>query len=175
MPNGRLCSWEAYENYTAPLGVGFICSGDHYEPDPAHRQSLLNATQTHLGYDRPAYGRTYNGRLARSLSSPATTPEDLLLCFHNVPYTYKLSEAHGDLRLIDYIYASHKAGAATAASYVETWKSLHGKLDYSAYGGAQAYDVVLKRLEFGASEAQRFSDIVTSYFAKLTGIPVPPL
>ena len=55
-----MSSWAAYENYTAPLGLGFICAGDHYAPDPPHRQSLMNASATHLGYDRPA---TTNARI----------------------------------------------------------------------------------------------------------------
>ena len=37
---------QAFENYTAPLGVGFICGGDHYAPNPAYRQSLTNVRTT---------------------------------------------------------------------------------------------------------------------------------
>ena len=76
------------------------------------------------------------------------------------------------LSVIDYIYSSHKAGAATAASYVQTWTALQGKLDYGAYGTG-TFDVVKKRLVFGAEEALKFSGIITAYFSKLSGI-VPP-
>jgi alpha-glucuronidase len=168
-----LNSWEAYENYTAPLGIGFICGGDHYNPDPAHRQSLTNATSKYIGYNRPAYAGTYNGAVASALESVETTPEELLLAFHNVPYTHKLNAARRNLSVIDFIYSSHKAGAATASSYVQTWTSLQGKLDFGAYGPG-TFEVVKKRLQFGASEAQRFSGIITKYFTNLTGIVPPP-
>jgi alpha-glucuronidase len=167
-----LDSWEAYENYTAPLGVGFICAGDHYAPDPPHRVSYTNATATRVGYNRGAYAETYNGAVAQDYASLASTPDELLLCFHNVPYTHQLGAAHGGLSVLEWIYASHKAGAATAASYVTTWKALKGRIDTSVYGDG-GYEQVLQRLEFGATEAGRFSDIVVNYFANLTGV-VPP-
>lgn len=165
-----LGSWEAYENYTAPLGVGFICSGDHYAPDPPHRVSYTNATETHVGYNRLAYAQTYNPPVSQHYATVANTPDDLLLCFHNVPYTHKLDESHGGLTVLEWIYASHNAGAATAAEYVTTWKSLKGRIDTAVYG-EDGYEKVLKRLQFGASEASRFSEIVVSYFANLTGVP----
>jgi alpha-glucuronidase len=165
-----LGSWEAFENYTAPLGVGFICSGDHYAPDPAHRESYTNATQTHVGYSREAYARTYNSPVSTQYETLASTPDDLLLCFHNVPYTHKLDGSHGGLTVLEWIYSSHKAGAATAAKYVATWESLKGHIDTEVYG-KDGFDQVLQRLQFGSSEATRFSEIIVDYFAKLTGVP----
>jgi alpha-glucuronidase len=171
-----LGSWEAYENYTSPLGLGFICGsangGDgHYAPDPAHRQGLTNATKTHLGYDRSAYAATYNGRVAKEYGALATVPDELLLTFHNVPYTHKLGPSrHGGLSVLEWIYASHKAGAATAVGYVPIWDSLKGRIETEVYG-AGAFETVRKRLVTGASEAQRFSGIVIKYFEGLTGIP----
>ena len=40
----------------------------------------------YIRYDRPAYAATYNGAVGRALADAETTPEDLLLAFHNVPY-----------------------------------------------------------------------------------------
>ena len=165
-----LGSWEAFENYTAPLGVGFICSGNHYEPDPSHRETYTNATNTYVGYNREAYTRTYNSPVSQHYETLESTPNDLLLCFHNVPYTHKLDDAHGGLTVLEWIYSSHKAGAATAAQYVTTWQSLKGRVDTEVYG-KDAYDQLLQRLQFGASEAERFSGIVVDYFANLTGVP----
>ena len=53
------------------------------------------------------------------------------------PYSYKLGATHGNLSLIQYLYSSHAAGAATAAAYVATWTALQGKLSYEAYGEAE--------------------------------------
>ena len=69
--------------------------------------------------------------------------------------------------MLEYIYSSHKAGAATAASYIDTWQSLKGDLDLAAYGD-DVFDAMTKRLTFGASEAKRFEGIIVSYFANLT-------
>ena len=52
LTNLLLNSWAAFENYTAPLGVGFICNGDHYVPDPQHRVSQLNASEASVGFNR---------------------------------------------------------------------------------------------------------------------------
>ena len=162
---------------TSPLGLGFICGttplgGNHYAPNPPDRQKLTNATKTHIGYSRPAYASTYNGAVAEAYGSVAATPDELKLCFHNVPYGYKLGPAHGGLSVLEWIYASHKAGAATAAGYVGTWKSTKGRIETSAYGD-DAFDQVLQRLVFGASEAQKFADYVVDYFANLTSVPPP--
>ena len=169
-------SWAAYENYTAPLGVGFICNGNHYEPDPPHRVSYTNASKSNVGFHRGGanlYGGTYNPRVAVQFDSVDTTPEELLLCFHNVPYTHKLSSNYSGLSVLEYIYSSHKAGAATAASYIETWQSLKSDLDTTTYGDG-VFDAMTKRLTFGASEAKRFEAIIVDYFANLTNIPPPP-
>ena len=45
----------------------------------------------------------------------ATTPDELLLFFHHVPYTYKL---HSGKTVIQHIYDSHYQGAAQAAQFV---------------------------------------------------------
>jgi len=170
-----LQSWEAFENYTAPLGVGFISGKDHYTPEPEHRFQYTNATKTRLGYDRGVeggYGGTYNPAVAKIWESVETTPEELLLCFHNVPYSFELSPERGGMSVLEYIYASHRAGAVTAKGFVETWEGLKDVIDERAYGEG-TYEVVTERLLFGAKEAERFADIVIDYFSQLTGVPPP--
>ena len=168
-----LHSWQVFENYTAPLGVGFICGGDHYDPDPPHRESYTNASSTRIGFRRgfaAGYGGTYNAKVAAQYDSVSDTPEELLLCFHNVPYTHKLSAKYGGLSVLGYIYASHASGAQAAADYVTAWQSLRGLIDEGAYGTG-VLDTVEGRLKFGASEAKRFSSIIVDYFANLTHVP----
>ena len=38
-------SWPAYENVTTSLGYGFVCAGNHFDMDPAHRVDYSNATR----------------------------------------------------------------------------------------------------------------------------------
>ena len=161
-----MASWEVYENYTSPLGVGFVCAANHYDMDLPHRQPQTNATATHVGYQRNGtYGRDYRNPQYVQL---ATCPEAELLCFHNVPYTHRL-RTRGNASVIEYIYASHAAGARAAAGYVQTWLDLAPEL-----GRFPEYNVTLDRLRTGAADAAKFRDAVVDYFAKLTGIPPPP-
>ena len=53
--------------------------------------------------------------IAKMYESSATTPDDLLLFFHHVPYTYKL---HSGETVIQYFYDSHYQGADEAARLV---------------------------------------------------------
>ena len=62
---------------------------------------------TGTGYHRPvSAGRAAHLRIAGHL------PDDLLLFFHHVPYTYRL---HSGKTVIQYIYDSHYEGAQQAA------------------------------------------------------------
>ena len=220
-----------YENYTAPLGIGFICDSNHYDPNPKQRAKLTNTTAQHIGYERgvmDGFGGTYNPRVAAQVCDVHTTPEELLLAskshtlnhrvpvqhaaqkrnlrcvlhpstprywvqntpriqnnrslnpisfmidfdfqtFHNVPYTHQL-HGHGNMTVIQYIYESHRSGAAAAAAYQDVWQSLAGLIDEGVYG-AGVHATVAQRLQFGASEANRFAGIMIDYYQKLTGIP----
>jgi alpha-glucuronidase len=59
-------------------------------PNLPHRQTLTNATRTHVGYDRPAYAAMYNEPVAADYGDLALTPNELVLCFQNVPYDHKV-------------------------------------------------------------------------------------
>eukprot|EP00911_Craspedida_sp_UC1_P002819 UC1_evm1s2064 len=157
-----MASWEVYENYTSPLGLGFVCAGNHYDMDLGHRQRQTNATKTHLGYDRAeTYGRDYRNPTFVDLES---CPETQLLTFHNVPYTHQL-HTHHNVSLIQYIYSSHRAGAAAAEGFVREWTALLPDL-----GSHPEYNRTLQRLQTGATDAGKFRDSVIKYFEGLTGI-----
>eukprot|EP00054_Salpingoeca_dolichothecata_P016307 m.95405 g.95405 ORF g.95405 m.95405 type:complete len:439 (+) comp21921_c0_seq2:356-1672(+) len=82
-----LDSWETYENYTSPLGLGFVCAGDHYHMDMPHREPTTNASKFGVGFHRPLFANDYNTSVFRSIES---CPESLLLAFYNLPYDYQL-------------------------------------------------------------------------------------
>ena len=54
----------------------------------------------------------YSPQVARMYESLATAPDELLLFFHHVPYTYLL---HSGKTVIQHIYDSHYQGAQAAA------------------------------------------------------------
>jgi alpha-glucuronidase len=167
-------SWPAYEDYTGPLGLQTLTdiSASHYGPGIEGSENngwgqWHRADREGVGMDRTVetgtgYAGQYPAEMAKEYEHAATTPDDLLLFFHHVPYTYTL---HDGKTVIQYLYDSHYAGAAAAAQFVKDWEGLKGKIDPALY------DNVLLRLEYQAGHAIVWRDAVVQYFLKLSGIP----
>ncbi|MDR3752299.1 MAG: alpha-glucuronidase family glycosyl hydrolase [Terracidiphilus sp.] len=167
-------SWPAYEHYTGPLGTQTLTdpTGSHYGPGIEgserngwgqwHRDDAQG-----IGMDRSVatgtgFAGQYPPEVAKMYESPATTPDNLLLFFHHVPYTYKL---HSGETVIQYFYDSHYQGADEAAQLVEEWETLKGKVD------PELYEDELARLQYQAGHAIVWRDAIVQYFLKQSGIP----
>ncbi len=167
-------SWLAYESYTGPLGLQTLTdiTGSHYGPNIESSErngwgQWHKADHEGVGFDRTVatgtgYVGQYQPEVAKIYENEATTPDDLLLFFHHVPYTYKL---HDGKTVIQYLYDSHYQGAAQAARFVPEWESLKGRIDPELHAS------VLPRLIYQAGHAVAWRDAVTQYFLKLSGIP----
>jgi alpha-glucuronidase len=167
-------SWPAYEDYTGPLGLQTLTdiTGSHYGPGIEGSENngwgqWHRADHLGVGMDRSVatgtgYAGQYQPELAKMYENAATTPDDLLLFFHHVPYTYRL---HDGKTVIQYLYDSHYAGAAQAEQFVRDWQSLEGRIDPALYNN------VLPRLEYQAGHAIVWRDAIVQYFLKLSGIP----
>jgi hypothetical protein len=107
------------------------------------------------------YVNQYRASVAKMYESPGTTPDELLLFFHHVPYTYALSSGK---TVIQHIYDSHYAGAQLAAGFVNQWKTLKGRVD------EERYAEVLKRLEYQAGHAIVWRDAVCNWFFQISGL-----
>jgi alpha-glucuronidase len=59
-----------------------------------------------------------------------TTPDNLLLWFPHVKYTYVL---HSSKTAIQYFYDAHYRGAAAAQTFLTLWRSLKDKIDDERY------------------------------------------
>jgi alpha-glucuronidase len=125
-------SWPTYEQYTGPLGAGTLTDiiGVHYGPgiESSERNGWgqwHRANGTGVGMDRTSHGHgfiaQYSPAVAAKYESLASTPDDLLLFFHHVPYTYKLRSGR---TVIQHIYDSHFEGAQNVAGFVERWRRL---------------------------------------------------
>ncbi|MCL6572042.1 MAG: alpha-glucuronidase [Bacillus sp. (in: Bacteria)] len=167
-----LSSWRIYEKYTAPLGIGWMVKpGSHYGPDvdgyeyekwgTYHRadcfaigvnRSVKSGTGF-VGQYRPPHSEMYE--------SIETCPEELLLFFHRVPYTYRLKSGK---TLIQHIYDTHFEGVEEAKGLKERWLNLKGKIDN------QRFKDILKRLEMQIEHAKEWRDVINTYFYRLTGI-----
>jgi len=169
-----MSSWATYESYTGVLGLQTLTDilGSHYGPDieSAERNGWgqwFRADRSGIGMDRSgATGTGFAGQyppaVAKVYESAATTPEELLLFFHHLPYQYRLRSGK---TIVQYIYDSHYNGAARAAAYVEQWKSLRGRID------DERYNLVLSLLEYQAGHALVWRDAVCNWFLRMSGIP----
>ncbi len=172
--NMLLASWRIYENYTGPLGVGTLTDilGSHYGPGPESSErngwgQWHRADKNGIGMDRTiATGTGYNGQYPPDVQAQyetlQATPDDLLLFFHHVPYTYAL---HSGKTVIQYVYDSHYEGAEQAQQLVDDWKSLRGLVD------DERYTATLARLEYQAGHAIVWRDDLCDWFYKMSGIP----
>ncbi|HET9833362.1 MAG TPA: alpha-glucuronidase family glycosyl hydrolase [Vicinamibacterales bacterium] len=169
-----LQSWRAYEQYTGNLGIGTLTDiiGAHYGPgiESSERNGWgqwHRADGQGVGMDRTSATGTgfiaqYPPRVAAMFESLDTTPDDLLLFMHHVPYTHMLKSGE---TVIQRIYDDHYRGAQTAAHFVDSWQTLDGLIDRERYAS------VLAKLEYQAGHAVVWRDAVTNWFRWISGIP----
>ena len=169
-----LSSWKTYENYTGPLGLQTLTdiTGNHYgvNVEASERNGWgqwHNADARGVGMDRSVKSGTgfagqYRPEVAKMYESPASTPDELLLFFHHVPYAYRL---HSGKTVIQSLYDSHYEGTEAAGNYVREWRKLQGSID------ERRYQEVLAQLEYQAGQAEVWRDAVVNWFLKESGIP----
>jgi alpha-glucuronidase len=170
----QLASWHAYENYTGPLGAQTLTDilGSHYGPgiESSERNGWgqwHRADHEGIGMDRSvATGTGYAGQYPAAIrdlyESVQTTPDELLLFFHHVAYTYVL---HSGKTVIQHIYDSHYEGAEQAEDFVRQWKSLEHRVP------DDLYTAVLASLEYQAGHAIVWRDAICNWFLSTSGIP----
>ena len=171
--NILLDSWPAYERYTGPLGLQTLTNitGPHYGPAPESQErngwgQWIRADHDGVGMDRTvATGTGFVGQYSPSVQkiyeTLANTPDNLVLFFHHVPYTYRL---HSGKTVIQTIYDSHYEGAETTADFVREWKSLKGRVD------DERYEDVLAQLKYQSGHAIVWRDAVNDWFHQMSGI-----
>ncbi|MCK9222890.1 MAG: DNRLRE domain-containing protein [Limnochordia bacterium] len=164
--NMLLDSWGIYESYTAPLGIGLLHdAGPHYDPKPEIRTGFHRADTQAVGFDRTRRGSRFVDQyypvVASMYNNLDTCPEELLLWFHRVPYTYRLGNGK---TVIQHLYDSCYDGVAKVQWLIEGWKSLAGKVEQ------RRYDAVLQSLYKQQEHAWLWCNTLVWYFCKLSGI-----
>jgi alpha-glucuronidase len=172
--NILLQSWLTYEHYTGNLGIGTLTDiiGAHYGPgiESSERNGWgqwHRADGQGVGMDRTSATGTgfiaqYPARVAATFESLSTTPDELLLFMHHVPYTHVLKSGE---TVIQHIYDDHYSGAEAAAHFVDSWRTLDGFIDRERYAS------VLAQLEYQAGHAVVWRDAITNWFRWISGIP----
>ncbi|MBQ3797621.1 MAG: alpha-glucuronidase [Butyrivibrio sp.] len=169
--NMLLVSRETYEKYTSPLGIGWMVTpGEHYGPsvdgyEYSRWGTYHRADHLGIGVDRTdkgtGYAQQYYQPNADMYNDPKTCPEELVLFFHHIPYTWKLKSGQ---TLIQYIYDSHFEGYEEAEKLAEDWKSFKGKVP------ERVFDCVSERFGRQLYNAKEWRDQVNSYFYRKSGI-----
>ena len=167
-------SWPVYEKYTgSSLGLQTLTNiiGPHYGPGPDSADGngwgqWIRADKFGIGMDRTVatgtgFAGQYSWTVARGYESFQSCPDNLVLFFHHVPYSYVL---HSGKTVVQGIYDSHYEGAEIAQRFPSEWKKLKGKID------DDRYLAVIARLEYQAGHAMVWRDAVNDWFFRLTGI-----
>ncbi|MDR3302841.1 MAG: alpha-glucuronidase [Treponema sp.] len=166
-----LASYPAYEKYNAPFGVCFMVEpGLHYGPNPEGYEFSKWGTYHHanhqaIGIDRANTGTGYTSQYAPPnaalFADLAACPENLLLFFHRVPYDHVMKNGE---TLLQNIYNTHFEGALEVQTLLELWTSLENRLAPPIYTSVKA------RLEKQLVNAERWRDVINTYFYRKTGI-----
>jgi alpha-glucuronidase len=166
-------SWQTYESYTAPLGVGFMVSPHHhygpaidgYEYSPWGTYHF--ADREGVGVDRTVatgtgYAGQYSEPWAGIYESLDSVPDELVLFFHHVPYTHRL---HSGVTVIQHIYDTHFAGVERVDDMATAWEDLRGCVPDDVYGRVQQLFTEQRR------SAREWRDQINTYFFRKSGIP----
>lgn len=167
-----MTSRQTYENYTAPLGVGFMVEPNHhYGPNVdgyeyAAWGTYHYADRNGIGVDRTAktgtgYVKQYLGENVAQYENLATCPDNLILFFHHVDYTHVL---HSGQTVIQHIYDTHFAGYETAEEYARTWERFKEEMDPTAFANVQ------ERLQEQLRCGREWRDQINTYFYRKSGI-----
>ncbi len=166
-----LSSWEIYEKYTSPLGIGWMVNpSHHYGPNvdgyEYDRWGTYHYSDCHgMGVDRTmagtGYVAQYNEPNRGMYENIESCPEELLLFFHHVPYTHILKTGK---TLIQHIYDSHFEGAMQAQNMLLNFDSLKHRL------APEVFERIHTRLKMQADHAKEWRDRINTYYYRMSGI-----
>ncbi|PSN61709.1 alpha-glucuronidase [Corynespora cassiicola Philippines] len=167
-------SWPAYENYSGNLGIQTLTDilYAHYGPNPASQDNngwgqWTRAGKVTIGMDRTVKNGTGNAgqyppAIAEVFENVQTTPDNLLLWFHHVPYTQVLKSGK---TVIQHFYDAHYEGSEAAQIFLQQWESLKGKID------EERFEHVRFLQTYQAGHALVWRDAVNQFYYNLSEIP----
>ena len=164
-------SREACVNYMMPLGLHHIFKFDHHmgpEPDGFKAEYPIEwcpvyyhkADSIGVGFDRTKATGTgataqYRESIARTYEYIETCPEEYLLWFHHVPWTYKMKNGH---TLWENLQAKYNEGVSFVERMAAQWQQ------EKAYVDEQRWKEVDDRLQQQVRDAREWRDVCLNYF-----------
>lgn len=160
-----------YEKYTTPLGIGWMVSPhSHYGPsvdgyEYSRWGTYHRADYLAIGVDRTSKGTGFSTQYrephASIYENPATCPEDLLLFFHRLPYSYLMKNGK---TLLQHFYDCHHEGVKEVEAMIAGWNGLAGQIDPAIHTR------VAERFARQLDNAIEWRDQVNTYFYRKSGI-----
>ncbi len=171
-------SREAGVNYRNPLGLTHLyAQGHHYGPAPWHDKSgrpdwtayyYHRATEDGIGFDRTESGSNaiaqYHEPLQSRFADPKTTPEDLLLWFHHLPWDYKMQSGR---TLWEELAHKYQEGVEQVRFMQSQWEKVEGLVD------KERFEQVKALLEIQLRDAIYWRDACLRYFSEVSGQALP--
>lgn len=170
-------SWEALVSYQTPLGVAHqFRSSDHYGPAPSQwfiqddwsPVYYNQADSAGLGYDRSPSGSDFVAQyfpvLEARYGDIDTTPENLLMWFHHVPWDREMASGRP---FWDELVYRYQMGVQYVTWMRETWDSLEPHID------ARRWAEVRDKLAVHEVDAADWRDTNVSYWQEFSGRDIP--
>ena len=141
----------------------------HYGPSPWGYEFSVwgtynRADRERVGIDRTAAGTgfllQYPPELAARYEDPERCPDEYLLFFHRLPYSFRMKDGR---TLIQRIYDDHFEGYEEVLRMQETLLSLHLPERDRA--------LVSERMEKQRLNAREWRDVTNTFFHRLSGVP----
>ena len=176
-----LTSREACVNYMMPLGLHHIFKFDHHygpEPDGFIASYPLEwcpvyyhkADAQGIGFDRSSKGTDAVGQYPepyRSLyDNIATCPEEYLLWFHHVPWTYKMKSGS---TLWEELNMRYNMGVAMVETYRDFW---HTSVKSYMKGHEEEWQLTDSLLNVQLDNAKEWRNVCLKYFQTFSKMPI---
>ena len=167
--NALLSSRATYEKYTATLGLNWMVTpNSHYGPNPWGYEfqawgTYNRADRNAVGVDRTKAGTSYTAQypdaLCKLYEDAKTCPDELMLFFHRLPYTYAMRDGR---TLLQRIYDDHFEGAQEAENMLRTFSELPFK--------EPDRREIVERMEMQVKNAREWRDVTNTFFHRLSGM-----
>jgi alpha-glucuronidase len=174
-----LTSRETAVDYMMPLGLHHIfAGGHHYGPEPWGDYKggrpdwspvyYHQADEKGLGFDRTKTGSNavsqYFSPLNDIYGNIKTTPENLILWFHHVPWDYKMKDGKTLWEELSYKYDT---GVKNVRDYQKVWDKMQPYIDGERFSDVQ------DKLKIQAKDAVWWKDACLLYFQTYSKRPIP--
>jgi alpha-glucuronidase len=173
-----MVSREAVVDYMTPLGLAHLmATGHHYGPGPwvddLGREDwnpvYYHRSDKHgIGFDRTSSGsgavEQYHKPLTAKFEDPATTPLQLLLWFHHLPWDYKTETG---ATIWESLLNHYSRGIDVVDEMRATWNELKPFVD------ADRFTATDSLLAIQQKEARWWRDVSIAYFQSVSGLPLP--